>query len=285
MVGPSGVCTAAVVLWTPSVPAPLDNHEPPVFNWLILNAVQPMLKTPVTFFARACLAWMACVCGHAQTSATEVVLHNFGGVSPNGSDPYAGLMIDPAGNFYGTTVHGGVAGQGVVFKLSPTGQQTVLYSFTGGNDGGQPNAGVVKDSAGNFYGTTYAGGAAGVGVVYKLDPSGRETVLYSFQDGTDGDHPLTGVVLDAVGNLYGATQYATEYYGVIYKVDTGGNYTVLHAFTNGADGGTPQGVTLDSAGNLYGAAARGGSNNVGVVFKLNPAGNETVLYNLHDGLQ
>lgn len=179
--------------------------------------------------AAACLA---CASVLAQPAGTEIVLHNFGGLPPHGSGPYAGLTMGDEGNFYGTTVHGGPAGRGVVFKLSPAGLQTVLYSFTGGKDGAEPYAGVTLDSAGNLYGTTYAGGTAGPGVIYKLDASGQLTVLHSFLDDLNGDRPQTGVVLDAAGNIYGATAYdAVKYSGVVYKLDTSGNYSVLHAFT------------------------------------------------------
>ena len=92
----------------------------------------------------------------------------------------------------------------MVYKVDTAGHQTVLYNFTGGADGGNPYAGVIRDSAGNLYGTTI-GGTAGAGVVYKLDTSGHETVLYSFTGGADGSNPLAGVTLDSAGNLYGTT--------------------------------------------------------------------------------
>ena len=120
--------------------------------------------------------------------ASEIVLHNFG-CPPKGANPYAALIADSVGNLYGTTSNGGTAGVGVVYKLDATGHETVLYSFRSGNDGANPYAGVISDSAGNLYGTTYQGGAAGFGVVYKLDTAGHETVLYSFSGGDDGGRP------------------------------------------------------------------------------------------------
>src|SRR5208282_3849903 len=92
---------------------------------------------------------------------------------------------------------------GVVFKVDPSGNETVLYTFTGGADGGYPLAGVIRDSAGNLYGTTNGGGASGAGVVFKVDTSGNETVLYTFTGGSDGGSPWGGVIRDSKGNLYG----------------------------------------------------------------------------------
>jgi len=134
----------------------------------------------------------------------ETVLYTFTG-GADGSNP-ANLIRDPSGNLYGTTVLGGSAGAGVVYELDTADQYTVLYSFTGGADGGFPVAGVIRDSAGNLYGTTYYGGTANAGVVYKLDPAGNETVLHSFTGGADGGSPNAGVIGDAAGKLYGTTQ-------------------------------------------------------------------------------
>ncbi|HUE22201.1 MAG TPA: choice-of-anchor tandem repeat GloVer-containing protein, partial [Bryobacteraceae bacterium] len=148
------------------------------------------------------LMWMlgALVPAQAQ-STTEVVLHNF--APTTGAYPVVGVIGDSAGNLYGTATVGGTSGQGVVYKLDSAGQYSVLFNFTGGADGGQPYAGVIGDSAGNLYGTTSAGGAANAGVVYKLDRSGQETVLYSFTGGADGFEPLAGLIRDPAGNLYG----------------------------------------------------------------------------------
>jgi uncharacterized repeat protein (TIGR03803 family) len=218
------------------------------------------------------------------------VLYTFTG-GADGGYPYAGVISDSAGNLYGTTYYGGAANAGVVFKLDTAGHETVLYAFTGGADGGAPYAGVISDSAGNLYGTASGGGAAGWGVVYKLDTAGQETVLYSFKGGADGGKPYAGVISDSAGNLYGTTLYGGVYsgvagFGVVYKLDTTGHETVLHTFTGGSDGGTPYaGVITDSAGNLYGTTYYGGrlvypcaGSGCGVVYELDSAGNETVLY-------
>jgi uncharacterized repeat protein (TIGR03803 family) len=128
-------------------------------------------------------------------AANETVLHNFGNI-PKGANPVAGVISDSTGDLYGTTSTGGIGcggntppGCGVVYKLDPTGHETVLYSFTGGTDGSNPDAGVTLDSAGNLYGTTPGGGISAAGVVYKLDTAGQETVLYSFTGALMGATP------------------------------------------------------------------------------------------------
>jgi uncharacterized repeat protein (TIGR03803 family) len=160
-----------------------------------------------------------------QAHASEVVLHNFA-CPPKGAYP-SELMLDSAGNLYGTTSKGGAANYGVVYEVDDTGNQTVLYSFTGFADGGAPTVGVIEDSAGNLYGTATEGGGRGTlycrpyacAVVYQLDPTGHETVLYSFTGGSDGGIPQTGVVGDSAGNLYGTTYYGGERYtGVVFEI-------------------------------------------------------------------
>jgi uncharacterized repeat protein (TIGR03803 family) len=204
---------------------------------------------------------------------------------------------DPAGNLYGTTTAGGAQNAGVVYKVHTSGQETVLHTFTGGADGDHPSAGVILDSAGNLYGTTYWGGTANAGVVYDLDASGQETVLRNFTGGADGGYPTAGVIRDSAGNLYGTTYFGGAGNGVVYKLDAAGQETVLYSFTGGADGGNPYaGVIRDSAGNLYGTTKNGGGTGVagscatscGVVFKLDTTGHETVLHvftGLSDGAQ
>ena len=149
---------------------------------------------------------------------TETVLYSFK-ARGDGAFPEAGLIADSAGNLYGTTEYGGAsgcaggAGCGTVFKLSPSGTETVLYSFTGGSDGGTPRAGLIADSSGNLYGTTYQGAACptapgftyGCGVVFKLAPGGTETVLHSLAGVPDGALSYAGLIADSAGNLYGTT--------------------------------------------------------------------------------
>jgi uncharacterized repeat protein (TIGR03803 family) len=213
-------------------------------------------------------------------AGTETVLYRFTGDNGDGF-PQAGVVRDSSGNLYGTTQNGGPSNAGTVFKVDPTGKKTVLYSFTGSTDGGYPMAGVVLDANGDLYGTTYEGGSAFAGTVFKVDPTGKETVLYGFTGSTDGGSPQSGVIRDSHGNLYGTTYYGgNQGAGTVFKVNTVGQETVLHNFTSGNDGWLPLGGSLvrDSAGNLYGTTPQGGSNNFGVVFKIDTKGNETVLH-------
>jgi uncharacterized repeat protein (TIGR03803 family) len=211
------------------------------------------------------------------------VLYTFVGV-PDGETPYAPLIQDAAGNLYGTTYGGGLSGSGTVFKVDASGNETVLYSFTGGADESNPYGGVIRDAAGNLYGTTYLGGK-GAGVVFTINTTGQESVLYSFTGRTDGGYPRAGLVQDGKGNLYGTTEgggLPSCECGVVFKVHTNGEETVLHSFANVGDGAYPYaGLIRDSQGNLYGTTSGGGlsSCECGVVFKLDKNRNETVLHN------
>jgi uncharacterized repeat protein (TIGR03803 family) len=218
-----------------------------------------------------------------DTSGNETVVYTFTG-GADGAYP-AGLARDDAGNLYGTASAGGVAGFGVVFMVDATGHQSVLHSFTGGNDGKNPLGGVIRDSAGNIFGTTYTGGAANAGIVFKIDPGGHETVLYNFTEGSDGGYPLAGVIQDSAGNLYGTTvSGGAGRSGAVFKLEPSGQETALYSFTGFADGGYPESKLIqDSAGNVYGTTSGGGGNNRGVVFKVDSSGNETVLYSFSGG--
>ncbi len=191
---------------------------------------------------------------HAEATGKETVLHRFTG-GADGSFPPAGLVRDTAGNLYDTTEGGGTHGDGTVFKLDTTGKETVLHSFTGGVDGRDPKAGLVRDNAGNLYGTTFSagdlacGGGFGCGVVFKLDTTGKETVLHSFTGGANGTNPAAGLVRDAAGNLYGTTYAGGDLActpvgggsgcGVVFKLDATRKETVLHRFIGGKDGNSP----------------------------------------------
>jgi uncharacterized repeat protein (TIGR03803 family) len=226
-----------------------------------------------------------------DTSGKETVLYSFAGL-PDGTTPLAGLLRDEAGNLYGTTQQGGdsscnVVGCGVVFKLDTSGIETLLHRFTGGADGANPHGNLTRDAAGNLYGTTQYGGASGNGTVFKLDRTGRETVLHSFTRGPDGAGPLAGLTLDATGNVYGNTEYGGAFgYGTVFKLDAGTTHklNVLHSFDGGRNGGTPAASLIrDVAGNLYGTAVVGGVSDAGVVFKLDTKGRGGVLYSFNGG--
>jgi uncharacterized repeat protein (TIGR03803 family) len=153
-----------------------------------------------------------------EISATgvETILHTFTGFKQqDGAHPRAGLIIDGQGNLYGTTYYGGLYGYGTVFKLTPTGKETILYNFTGATDGAFAQGRLAMDSKGNLYGTTWRRGTYTFGTVYKVTPSGAESVLYSFTGGADGGWPQeAGLVLDAQGNIYGTTPLGGSLNGV-----------------------------------------------------------------------
>jgi uncharacterized repeat protein (TIGR03803 family) len=225
-------------------------------------------------------------------ASKEKVLHSFSETDGDGAFPWYGTLArDPTGNLYGTTITGGIKGElccGTVFKVTASGEETVLYRFSGINGDGFSQAGVVRDSSGNLYGTTQNGGPDNAGTVFKLDPAGQKTVLYSFTGSTDGAYPMAGVVLDAKGNLYGTTFEGGLYdfggYGTVFKVDPAGTETVLYTFMGSNDGGTPEaGVIRDAEGNLYGTTYSGGTNGLGTVFEVNTNRQETVLHNFAGG--
>jgi uncharacterized repeat protein (TIGR03803 family) len=228
--------------------------------------------------------------GKVNGAWTEAPLYAFTGGS-DGGVPQAGLMIDSTGNIYGTTYQGG-SGSGVVFKLSPGKKKTwnysVLWTFTGGNDGGEPSGRLSMDANGNLYGTATEGGTGVVGTVFELSPNGKtwaETVLYNFTGNNDGGEPMGNVLLGSDGNIYGTTAGYGQYnYGVVYKLTpNNGAWTqsVLHAFQGSTDGEVPRdGLIQDGSGTLYGTTA-GFDDSYGNVFSLSTTGsNYTVLYNI-----
>ena len=219
----------------------------------------------------------------------EAVLYSFAGSPADGANPTAGLVMDASGNFYGTTYSGGANGAGTVFKLAPNGSggyvETVLYAFTGGVDGGQPNGSLVMDSSGNLYGTTSGGGTSGYGTVFELVPNNHtEIVLHAFGGSpSDGAHPLAGLVIDSRGDLYGTTNSGGAVgsgFGTVFRIVAGGTESVLHSFGTGTDGISPiGGLTLDATtGNFYGTANGGGANGAGAVFEIAAGGTESILW-------
>lgn len=273
----------------------------------------------------------ASVCRSTSCQWTETILHNFTG--SDGAGPQLGdLVFDAAGNIYGTTSSGGAFGQGVVFKLTPSGgswTESVLYSFAGGNDGAVPYSGVILDAAGNLYGTTTMGGANSMGTVYELTRSQSgwsETILYAFGGSDQSFSPYGGLIFDRQGNLFGSASGGPNGGGTVYELvpanggwtynlaygfsgyagprdsptmDASGNIfitdlstgvpyqagsvykltpgsggwtlTDLYDFIGASDGANPFGiVVLDAAGNVYGTTTLGGTHNLGVVFEITP---------------
>ena len=241
-----------------------------------------------------------------EPDGTESVLYSFT-VEDNGKDGYApigALIEDRAGNFYGAaTSGGGTADCGTIFKLAPGGVEKVIHAFAGGSDGCEPNAGLLADKHGTFYGTTETGGNYngyqcehyGCGTVFRLDSNHGITVLYAFQGESDGALPNGPLISDTSGNLYGTTYGPGQYdsgcasgigpCGTVFKVAPDGTETVLYVFCSVqycADGSTPQGgLIADSNGNLYGTTYFGGPNGGGAVFKLALDGTETVLFSFN----
>jgi len=234
---------------------------------------------------------------HAQTYK---VIHYFTG-GADGAAPNAGLIFDSTGNLYGTASGGAHAGCfatcGVVFELSPNSQgwsETVLYTFTGGSDGGNPESGLIFDANGNLYGTTYAGGSGGCtfgcGVAFELSPgSGEwtEAVLYDFQGGTTGYYPIAGFVLDKAGNPYSTmVNGGSANDGMVYQLTDGKHgwqQKILFGFNGGSAGAGPAGTPiLDPAGNLYGTTAGPGFG--GTVWELlHGSWKERTLYSFASG--
>ena len=234
-----------------------------------------------------CLTTFAARPAHAQT---ETVLYNFCS-QYNCSDGEApgGNLTSNGGNFYGTTGFGGLYGDGTVFELSPNGNggwnETVLYNLCSNQpfcfDGRYPTySSVIFDSQGNLYGTTVWGGADNYGEVFELSPAGAswtEAVLFSFAN-SDGAHPISGLIMDPAGNLYGTTLFGgANGYGTVFELSpSGGGWTEQVIYDAGGDSG----LTMDTAGNIYGTTTL-------AVFELSPNGNggwnPTVIHTFPSG--
>lgn len=233
-----------------------------------------------------------------EPGAGEAAFCKFGSTTcPTGKLSMGSLTMDASGNLYGTTSWGGtnfIAGFyccGIVFKLPSGGGENVLYSFCSladCHDGARPEAGLIMDASGNFYGTTFYGGSNQAGTVFELAAGGEERVLYSFctaanPNCTDGAYPKAGLVREASGNLYGTTLYGgINGKGTVFEVTAGGEERVLYSFCSVAacaDGEYPQSaLIIDASGNLYGTTQSGGANADGTVFVVAPTGQETVLH-------
>ncbi len=211
----------------------------------------------------------------------ERIVHAFTGGS-DGAVGSLGALLYESGSFYGVTEEAGANGAGTVFKLSPASRRgwklTTIYAFKGVPDAASPYGGLVADAAGDLFGTTYYGGANGVGSVFELTPSGhgkyRERVLYSFLGGSDGSYSTSTLVFGSSNTLYGTTSMGGGSCdcGTVFKVDANsGTEQVLHSFGSGTDGSYPYyGLTPDGSGNFYGSTVAGGNFGQGTIFEIKP---------------
>jgi uncharacterized repeat protein (TIGR03803 family) len=254
---------------------------------------------------RECRSILGMLAVFASVTATlrgqETLLHSFN--NNDGQQPIGGLIVDASGNLYGTTFYGGAHGAGTVYKLTPGTSgwtETVLHSFNDtGVDGFWPNDRVTMDGSGNLYGTTFFGGAFGVGIVFELSPGTgggwTEKTLHNFSAGSgDGTYPHTSLVFDAAGNLYGTTAGGgANGYGAVFELSptVGGVWNeTVYSFSS-TDGAGPYGaLVFDAAGNLYGTTYNGGASTAclygcGTVYELSPnAGGgwtQKVLHSFH----
>jgi uncharacterized repeat protein (TIGR03803 family) len=238
----------------------------------------------------------------SAAAASETVLYSFCAQTScvDGNQPYGTPVADSSGNLYGTTYYGGANNYGAVYKLTKSGSswtESVIYSFTGPNndDGANPFGGLVFDTKGNLYGTTFYGGASNQGTVFELTKSGstwKETAIHVFSNisGSDGTNPYSTLVFDASGNLYGTTLYGgKDGVGTVFQLKASGakfSYHIIHTFTGGStpNGAYPyEGLVLDKKnGFLYGTAEQGGAIwNAGVVYQLRQVSGiwvSTVIY-------
>jgi uncharacterized repeat protein (TIGR03803 family) len=228
----------------------------------------------------------------ASGSSTITVLASFNGqgAGTNGDDPVAGLAIDSSGNLFGVAEKGGANGDGTIVELvKGSSTLTTLYSFTGGTDGQDPVGGLIVDTSGNLYGTTFAGGANNVGAVFELPKgAGTVTTLASFNS-TDGDEPEADLVRDSSGNLYGTTAQggSPKGDGTIFEVVKGsGTITVLYNFNGSTDGKTPvSDLLMDGSGNLFGTTSAAGANGEGTIFELPKGGSAVTTLASFSGLK
>jgi len=238
------------------------------------------------------LMWTSLLLSMPAQAQTYDVFYSFQGGTTDGSMSLGGLVRDSANNLYGTTSAGGTNNVGTVFKIDPSGAETILHDFGGPGDGANPAAGLLIDRSGDLYGTTQNGGSFGGGTVFNIDGSGNETVLYNFgAEKNDGKFPAAALVFGPEGGLYGTTPSGGNANcaggcGTVFGVDTKGHEILLYPFTGGYRGWEPEGSLLwDGAGNLYGTAFYGGhlechniTNGCGLVYRLNQHAGFTRLH-------
>jgi uncharacterized repeat protein (TIGR03803 family) len=211
-------------------------------------------------------------------TGTFTPLHQFAG-GADGAGPSGPLIQGTDGDFYGTTGGGGAANSGTIYRMTSTGDVTVLHSFAGGVEGSSPFGSLVQGADGDFYGIA-SGGASGRGTVFKMTPDGIVTLLHSFSGSDDGEYPNGGLVRATDGNFYGTTYTGgSSNLGTAFRMTPDGTVTVLHAFTGGSDGKHPLVELIQATdGNLYGTTWLGGQADGGTIFKMTLAGDVTILY-------
>ena len=224
------------------------------------------------------------VCSSALGSWKLTTLYSFSG-TPDGKFPVAGLVVDASGNLYGTTGYGGAYNNGAVFKLTGQGEETIVYSFTGANDGANPLGPLTLDAEGNLYGTTTAGGTDGMGTIFMITPAGTESVLHSFAGASSGDgaYPFySSLTRDSSGNMFGTTLIggnsgAGAYgdgFGVVFKLTSAGTESIIYNFCNQslcADGDYPTGGVIQGSSGLFYGTTSGGYYE-GVLFSMSSQG-------------
>jgi uncharacterized repeat protein (TIGR03803 family) len=243
------------------------------------------MKSPVKHL----MVMLALLAGVPLAGAqTFIPLYSFIG-GHDGDNPIAGLVQGNDGNLYGTTYEGGTNGEGTIFRVTASGTETPLYSFTDGSDGSHPYAGLIQASDGNLYGTTEFGGTNGDGVVFRMTTNGVLTPLYSFTGGHDGEDPRGGLVQASDGYLYGtATGGGTNGDGTVFRITTNGVLMPLYSFTGGHDGTFPEAALVQANdGYLYGTTYQGGISNFisgyGVVFRITTNGVLTPFHSFTNG--
>ncbi len=244
-----------------------------------LSLVRPTVRRSLLLLAAFVLsAWLA-----ASAQAGSVTsLFSFTG-PPKGLSPASGPVRGVDGNFYGTIPQGGVRNNGTIYRITPAGVLTTLYSFSGGADGGGPMAGLVLGKDGNFYGTTPGGGTGNYGTVFRFTPAGVLTTLFSFSNDVNGGQPEAALVQGSDGNFYGTTQVGGGAVGTIFRITPEGAlttiYTLQFGFEVGTDGyGISDALVQGRDGNFYGVASSGGVSGNGTVFRVTPDGALTTLY-------
>ncbi len=223
-----------------------------------------------------------------SSSGGMTLLHTFLGAPKDGASPFDGPTPGPQGSVYGVTVAGGTANDGTVYMLSAQGAESVVHSFTGGAGGSQPSGPLLRLANGNFVGVTQAGGAAGVGTLYEISPSGQFTVLHSFAGGSaDLKAPAGHLLLASSGIVYGVSPYGgPSNGGGVFAYDPAtGAYAVQWLFAGSPGGLNPNGGLLQASdGMLYGVTAQGGAYNRGCVYQLDPGtGAPRIVYSFTGG--